>query len=44
MSGRPPPDPAQWEEAALWLAKAAEDLAVVRLLIREDFASPAAFL
>jgi HEPN domain-containing protein len=43
MSGRTPLDPYQWDEAALWLAKAAEDLAVAHLLIREDFVFPASF-
>ena len=43
MSGRAPPDPSQWEEAGLWLAKAAEDIAVAHLLLREDFVFPAAF-
>ena len=43
MSGRAPPDPFQWEEARLWLAKAAEDLAVAHLPIREEFVFPASF-
>lgn len=43
MSGRSPPDAVQWEEARLWLAKAAEDLAVAHLLLRENFVFPASF-
>ena len=43
MNDRLPPDFSQREEAELWLAKAAEDVAAARILLREEMASPASF-
>lgn len=43
MSGPDDQDIIQWEDSLRWLDRAAEDIRVVRVLLREDIAPQAAF-
>jgi HEPN domain-containing protein len=43
MNGPPASNPSQWEEAGLWLSKAAEDIAAAHLLLSAEMASSASF-
>ena len=43
MSGNDAQGLLQWGEALLWLDKAAEDIAIAHVALREDLTNPAAF-